>query len=98
MRNTLTATEKKKLRWSFDFQALLDVLEEVWWAGDWGFKHRGRKVELHTGGWSGNEEIIHWLQTTMFWAFNWQKTVRGGHYYFTMPRNWKTMHKDDKNG
>ena len=92
--NRLTAYERKKLRWSLDFQTVLDAVTLNWWMPDWGFKHRGRRVELHTGGWSDNECLIQWLQMTMFWVMSWQKTTRGGHYYFTMPRNWKTMHKD----
>lgn len=39
-------------------------------------------LELHTGGWSGNESIIAALEKTMFWALYWQKSERGGHYYF----------------
>ena len=39
--------------------------------------------ELHTGGWSGNEEIIKALQDNkLFWLMWWQKTERGGHYTF----------------
>lgn len=44
------------------------------------------KVELHTGGWSGNEDIISVLKETNFWMFWWQKSERGGHYYFTIPK------------
>jgi hypothetical protein len=68
-----------------DIQGLLDFLKDIWWESGWGYKLRGKKVlklELHTGGWSGNEEIIGELQGTMFWALYWQKTLRGGHYYF----------------
>ena len=41
-------------------------------------------LELHTGGWSGNEEIIQALMESksLFWNFFWQKSERGGHYYF----------------
>lgn len=40
-------------------------------------------LELHTGGWSGNEEIIKALQgNKLFWLMWWQKTERGGHYTF----------------
>lgn len=38
-------------------------LYESWWMPDWGIViHRAysgkQKIELHTGGWSGNEDII----------------------------------------
>ena len=39
-------------------------------------------LELHTGGWSGNEDIIEALAASMFWLMYWQKSVRNGHYYF----------------
>lgn len=40
-------------------------------------------LELHTGGHSTNEGIIESLQKhEIFWNLWWQKTERGGHYYF----------------
>ena len=44
-------------------------------------------LELHTGGWSGNEMIISALERSdsLFWTFYWQKSERGGHYYFKLP-------------
>lgn len=41
--------------------------------------------QLHTWGWSGNEEIIETLQQTYFWFRFWQQTTRGGHYAFHVP-------------
>ncbi len=67
-------------------KGLLDLLESAWEPADWGFKLTGKrilKLELHTGGWSGNEKIIEALaNNTMFWTMYWEKSVRGGHYYF----------------
>ena len=66
---------------------LIDHLQGIWWYADWGFKLTGKrilKLELHTGGWSGNEDIIQALSTTMFWNLYWGKSVRGGHYYFVI--------------
>jgi len=63
----------------------LPFLESIWWQSGWGFVLKGKKVlklELHTGGWSGNEDIIISMQKTMFWILCWQKSIRGGHYYF----------------
>lgn len=40
-------------------------------------------LELHTGGWSGNEVIISaLLQNRMFITMWYKKWERGGHYYF----------------
>ena len=44
----------------------------------------------HTGGWSGNEDVIGALQQNLlFWPFFWEKSTRGGHYYFKInPLEW----------
>ena len=40
-------------------------------------------LELHTVGWSENEEIVSALQKNLlFFPMFWEKTERGGHYYF----------------
>lgn len=81
---------------------LIDYVESLWWAPDWGFKlYRGKehlfgkksviKLQLHTGGWSGNESIIAALQSNMmFWWLCWRKSVVGGHYWFEFrSKDWK---------
>lgn len=69
-------------------------LRSIWWCPEWGFITKisknsfGKKclkLELHTGGWSGNEEIICALQKSQFWFFWWESSRRGGHYYFEIP-------------
>ncbi len=78
----------------------VDYIKSLWWMPEWGFKlYRGRehifrqwcmKLELHTGGWSGNEDVIGTLQGTFFWTLFWQKSIRGGHYWFEFPmQRWK---------
>lgn len=67
-----------------DIETLLELLHVVWYFPDY-IKRNGRQLELHTGGWSGNEEIISVLQESMFWYLYWQKSERGGHYYFELP-------------
>jgi hypothetical protein len=64
-------------------EELLRVLESNWYFGDWGFEHSGDLLELHTGGWSGNEEMIRALKENFFWNLYWESSRRGGHYYFT---------------
>ena len=79
-----------------DIWEFIDEIQEAWWMADWGFrltkpyrtkddKYRHRTLELHTGGWSGNESIIYALKNSMLWAMYWRKTIRGGHYYFKIP-------------
>lgn len=82
-----TKGELKKIE-GFDFKRksmseFLDLVKSCWHWPDWGFSLKKHKLELHTGGWSGNESIIESLQKNiLFWDFCWYKSVRGGHYYF----------------
>ena len=82
-------------KWDYmDPYGLIDFLEPIWWAPDWGIKKSDGvdicnrpvlKFELHTGGWSGNEDIVRSLIKNYFWGFYWQMSKRGGHYYFEIP-------------
>jgi len=70
-----------------DVMELVEYVRTKWWQRGWGFTLEDDKLELHTGGWSGNEEIIGALQSnTMFWMFYWEQSKRGGHYYFDLTR------------
>lgn len=72
-------------------QGLLDLIKDNWKYAESGFKLTGKKVlrlELHTFGWSGNEEIVNALESNLlFYTFYWEKSVRGGHYYFMIRLN-----------
>ncbi len=63
---------------------LLDLVEEN---TNWADRQiergsRGRYV-YHTGGWSGNEDVIEALMHNfLFWSLNWRMSRAGGHYYF----------------
>jgi len=79
-----------------DMQDFLDYLKSKWHYPDWGFKLTGKKVlklELHTGGWSGNEEIMDALHKNwMFWMFYWVSSHRGGYYHFRIKlKNWRKV-------
>ena len=67
-------------------EGLLDLIEENTNWADRQIHIIGKKVirfEYHTGGWSGNEDVIGALrQNLCFWAFFWEKSTRGGHFYF----------------
>ncbi len=67
---------------------LLDLVEENTNMKDWSISIKGKRVirfEYFTGGWSGNEDVISALrQTPLFWSMFWQKSTRGGHYYFVI--------------
>ena len=62
-----------------------DSLQEIWhWPDLVKMKIGSQELELHTGGWSGNEEIIAALSESMFWQVCWMRSERGGHYYFDL--------------
>lgn len=77
---------------------LIDFLEHIWNWPDFGIEKEETKTEffdrpclkliLHTGGWSGNEEIIDALQNNFFWPIFWVNSHRGGHYEFEIPLDW----------
>lgn len=62
--------------WNLDYgRALIRCVESSAEGRHW--------IELHTGGWSGNEDIIGALQAnTMAWTLAWWSSRRGGHYEF----------------
>lgn len=77
---------------------LMDAVGKIWTFGDWGWKKdfknnsqtyanaesRGETwYYVSTGGWSGNEEIIHALRSNeFFWVLWWYSSRVGGHYEF----------------
>jgi len=63
---------------------LVEFLETVW--NHDGIKKKPKSLELHTLGWSGNEDIIGVLSQTAFWFVCWQKSERGGHFCFKYPK------------
>jgi hypothetical protein len=74
-----------------DPEGLIAFIHSLWWMPDWGFKIEKKddvlSVELHTGGWSGNESIIDALQENMIWHFSWETSKRGGHYWLEFRLN-----------
>lgn len=78
--------------WDYrDVFNLIDYIEERWCYNDyfvkkWGKDRWGKHtlfLELHTAGWSGNEDIIAALQKNPYIFFFWHtKWTRGGHWYF----------------
>lgn len=87
---------------TFRAHDVVDYLNLIWWyperqmevrEGRERFRHKKvMKLWLHTGGWSGNEDIIGELQQTWFWVLYWTESHRGGHYYFEVPwKDWKKI-------
>lgn len=70
-----------------NFGSLMETVGKAW-RFESGFRPCGARTwELATGGWSGNESIIHALQDNfMFWSLCWQESKRGGYYRFVIPK------------
>ena len=62
----------------------LKLIRALWhWDDYFRYNENTGCLELHTGGWSGNESIISALQDhKYFWWVFWYKSKRGGHYWF----------------
>ncbi len=69
---------------------LLELVEENTNWADRQISIRGKRIlyfEYHTGGWSGNEDVIGALRyNVLFWSMFWRKSTVGGHYYFKIKR------------
>jgi len=71
-----------------DVKEYLEYIEQNWkYAEDGGFVLRQRgniiRFELHTFGYSMNEEFVSLcLKDSIFWGLFWQRSSRGGHYWF----------------
>jgi len=68
------------------FEKLFEYIQQLWyWSFPYIVKHDRCHYELHTGGWSGNEDIICAMRNnTLLWALSWECARRGGHYYFDL--------------
>lgn len=71
----------------------IQMICENWNHGSMGYhlsrKYKGKyKFELHTLGWSGNEEIIREITNNIYLTHFYMKYYQwrtGGHYYFEVP-------------
>ena len=72
-----------------DPMGLIVFIKGLWKYPDY-FVVKGKRVitlELSTGGWSGNEDIIGALrENQMFFILYWLKSERGGHYFFRIEK------------
>ena len=75
---------------------ILDFVKIIcnnWHHGDMGWtlskKYKNKcKLELHTLGWSGNEEVINEIIENIYLTYGLMKYYQwniGGHYYFEIP-------------
>ncbi len=93
-------TSKKGHKWGQQsHDELIEYIKGLWWGGDDAIVYEDGLLELHTYGWSGNEEIIEELRSTDLWMFKFRAKMSGGHYYFKLhdemsPDWWVVKSKD----
>ena len=71
-------------RWpAADFWGLMRYVIGLWWHRKSASSEGLRACQLHTCGWSGNEDIIGAMQSnSQWWTLHWWSSRRGGHYEF----------------
>lgn len=63
------------------YEELIEYVRSIWTYND-AINYEDGLLEIHTFGWSGNEEIIEELKKTNLWLMKHRTTQTGGHYYF----------------
>ena len=63
------------------YEELIEYVRSIWTYND-AINYEDGLLEIHTFGWSGNEEIIEELKKTNLWLMKHRATQPGGHYYF----------------
>lgn len=54
-------------------------------------------IEIHTGGWSENEELLYYLKNSFWWFNKYVITSSGGHFYIDLDsmndvkKHWKII-------
>jgi hypothetical protein len=62
---------------------LIEYIKSIWTYND-AIVYEDGLLEIHTYGWSGNEDIIEVLKETDLWLINFRAEQAIGHYYFKM--------------
>jgi hypothetical protein len=66
-----------------EMHPLIDYIKSIYTYDD-AIREQDGLLEIHTFGWSGNEEIIYELKKTSLWMFKFVAQQTGGHYYFCL--------------
>jgi len=65
-----------------DYHKFMAFIQTLWHWPDF-FKRNGNTYTLYTGGWSGNEDIIHAMHSNfIFWAMYFDENKRNSRYKF----------------
>lgn len=81
-----------------DIPGLMRYIGSLWFWPDY-WRVRGRFVYAHTGGWSGNEDIVEaMMENVVFWGITWRLSLRGGHFKFEIPERFLKEGEKDEAG
>ena len=69
---------------SQNYEELIEYVLSIWTYGKDALIWDGKLLEIHTLGWSGNEEILPRLKNTTLWLLKFRAQEAGGHYYFNV--------------
>ena len=61
----------------------LDFCSHAWNSRYGAVRYQGHKLELVTGGWSGNESVLSAMEINPLWVITWLSSHRGGLHRFT---------------
>jgi len=78
-------TLRRIARWDIhDIPGWFEFVQSAWnWGPRMYSKSRRGIYRFHTGGWSGNEDIIDaMMKNRILWMFTWRQSRAGGHYQF----------------
>jgi hypothetical protein len=64
------------------YDELIEYLRNIWVYEDDAIGYEDGLLDLHTYGWSGNEDIVGVLKDTDLWTIKFRCEQTGGHYYF----------------
>lgn len=73
----------------WDVEGLIDELKELWWHPELVRRSgpNNEHLELVTGGWSGNEDLIRALNSNIvFYNVCWELSRRGGYHLYDLSR------------
>lgn len=81
------------------YRELIDYVKSIWTYND-AIEEENGLLEIHTYGWSGNEDIIDELNKTDLWLMKFRAKQSGGHYYFKLDSDseydWWVVKSKDK--
>ena len=63
----------------------VEFIDGLWTYRDYS-RRTQRRWHLSTGGWSGNEDIVAAMRSSLLWCYGFASHRRGGHYVFDLTR------------